>query len=570
MGVVVLGGCLKGNMALGSSYGPEAMLSPDGARLIYASRGRLFTRRLELPAATELAGSEGGYAPFLSPDGDWVAFFASGKLKKLSLQGGAPVVVCDAPLGAGGSWGADGAMVAALSSVGPLSRIPPGGGVPAPVTHLASGEVTHRWPQILPGGKAVLFTTSASLSDFDGANIEAVALRNGRRKTLVHGGTFGRYLYMKGGPGYLTYIRNGTLYATAFDPESLEVRGTPAPVLEQVEYNWSSGSAQFDFSQIGTLVYRSGTAEASGLDVVQWIDRNGNTQPLLAKPGRYFYPHLSPDNQRLAVEIADKGSRDIWIYDWLREVMNRLTSDAAGSANMNPLWSPDGRYIIFAGKGGMYWTLANGGETPQRFTESQALQLPYSVARNGARLALMQQAVGGGISISTMPILFSRAGLVGGKPEAYLQTSSDARYPALSPDGSWLAYTSNESGTYEVYVRAFPNPAGKWQISNGGGAYPVWSQAGRELLFRSLDSRFMVVNYTRQGDSFVAGKPRLWSEKRLLDSVVGQGAFDLTSDGRRVVMLVPVEAGGQTAQNEAIFLENFLDEVRRHVRSNVQ
>ena len=341
-------------------------------------------------------------------------------------------------------------------------------------------------------------------------------------------------------------------------------------MLEQVGYNWSSGSAQLDFSQTGTLVYRSAIAETSGLDTVQWMDRNGNTQPLLGKPCRYFYPHLSPDNRRLAVEIADKGSRDIWIYDCQREVMNRLTSDAAGSANMNPLWSPDGRYIIFAGKGGMYWTLANGGETPHRFTESQTPQLPYSVARNGARLALMQQAASGGISLWTMPILFSGTGLVGGKPEAYLQTSSDARYPALSPDGNWLAYTSNESGAYEVYVQAFPNRGGKMQISNGGGAYPVWSQDGRELLFRSLDSRFMVVNYTRQGDSFVAGKPRLWSEKRLLDSVMGQGAFDLTSDGRRVVMLMPVEAGERTAQNEAIFLENFLDEVRRRVRLNGQ
>lgn len=456
------------------------------------------------------------------------------------------------------------------SSAGPLSRIPPGGGAPAPVTYLAPGEVTHRWPQILPGGKAVLFTASASLSDFDEANIDAVTLRDGRRKTLVRGGAFGRYLYVKGGPGYLTYIQNGTLYAVAFEPDSLDVRGTPAPVLEQVGYNWSSGSAQLDFSHTGTLVYRSAIAETSGLDTVQWMDRNGNTQPLLGKPCRYFYPHLSPDNRRLAVEIADKGSRDIWIYDCRREVMNRLTSDAAGSANMNPLWSPDGRYIIFAGKGGMYWTLANGGETPHRFSESQTPQLPYSVARNGARLALMQQAAGGGISLWTVPILFSGTGLVGGKPEAYLQTSSDARYPALSPDGSWLAYTSNESGIYEVYVRAFPNPGGKWQISNGGGAYPVWSQDGRELLFRSLDSRFMVVNYIRQADSFVAGKPRLWSEKRLLDSVVGQGSFDLTSDGRRVVMLMPVKDGERTAQNEAIFLENFLDEVQRRMRAKGQ
>lgn len=234
---------------------------------------------------------------------------------------------------------------------------------------------------------------------------------------------------------------------------------------------------------------------------------------------------------------------------------------------MNPVWSPDGRYIIFAGKGGMYWIPANGAGKPQPLTRSEVPQLPYSIDRNGTRLALMEQAVGGGISVWTMPIQFNGAGVRGGKPEPFGQASSDVRYPALSPDGNWLANTSSESGIYEVYVRSFPNPDGKWQISNGGGAYPVWSQDGRELLYRALDSRFMAVDCARKGDSFVAGKPRLWSEKRLLMSVVGQGVFDLTSDGRRVVMLAPVDAEERTAQNDAIFLENFLDEVRRRVSS---
>ena len=431
--------------------------------------------------------------------------------------------------------------------------------------------MTHRWPQILPGGTAVLFTENSSLTDFSAANIDVVTLRDGKRKTLVHGGTFGRFLYVDGKPGYLAFIRNSTLYTVAFDRDSLQTRGTPVPVLEHVGYNWNSGSAQFDFSQTGTLVYRSGMADITDLDIVQWMNRDGNTQPLLTKPGRYFYPHLSPDNQRLAVEIADKGSRDIWIYDWKRDLMTRLTFDAAGSANMNPLWSPDGRHIIFAGKGGMYSILTNGAGKPQRLTESETPQLPYSITRNGRRLALMEQLVGGGISVWTMAIQFSGSGVLGGKPEAYLQTSFDVRYPALSPDGNWLAYTSNESGIYEVYVRAFPNPGGKWQISSGGGAYPVWSPNGRELLFRSLDSRFMVVSYAPEGESFVADKPRLWSERRVLDSVVGQGAFDLASDRRRVIMLAPVETERRTAKNDAIFLENFLDEVRRvidHLKSS--
>jgi serine/threonine-protein kinase len=174
----------------------------------------------------------------------------------------------------------------------------------------------------------------------------------------------------------------------------------------------------------------------------------------------------------------------------------------------------------------------------------------------------MQQAVSGGIAVWTMPLQIIDTGLVGGAPEAFV---SDARYPAFSPDGHWMAYTSNESGTYEVYVRTFPDRGGKWQVSSGGGAYPVWSSNAHDLMFRGLDSRFMVVTYSREGESFVAAKPRVWAEKRLLQSVVGQGTFDLSSDGKRVVMLTPVEAEGRTAQNDAIFLENFFDEVRRRV-----
>lgn len=549
-------------VSLGSSYGPDVMLSPDGTRLVYATHGQLFTRKLDVSKATELAGSTGAFAPFLSPDGQWVAFFAGSKLKKLSFDGGEPVVLCDAPLAAGGSWGSDGTIIAALSSLGPLSRISAGGGVPLRVTQLEPGELTHRWPQVLPGSKAVLFTANASLTDFSSGNIAAADLRSGQRKTLVHEATFGRYLGVQGGAGYLTYIQNGSLFAVAFDPDSLEVRGKPAPVLEQVGYNWNSGSAQLDFSQTGTLVYRSAIPETSGLVTVQWMDTDGETQPILAKPGHYYYPHISPDNQRLALEIADGRNRDIWIYDLRREVMTRLTFDAAGSANMNPVWSPDGHYIIFGGKGGMYWIASNGAGKPQRLPQSQTLQLPYSIAPDGGRLALMQQAVSGGIAVSTMPLQISGTGLVGSGPEAFV---SDARYPAFSPDGHWMAYTSNESGIYQVYVRAFPDRGGKWQVSSGGGAYPVWSSNAHELMFRGLDSRFMVVTYAREGESFAAGKPRVWAEKRLLQSVMGQGAFDLSSDGKHVVMLAPVEAEGRTAQNDAIFLENFFDDVRRRV-----
>jgi protein kinase-like protein/WD40 repeat protein len=232
------------DVSLGSPAGIDEIISPDGTRIVYVSQRRLFTRRLDQPNATELAGTQGANAPFFSPDGQWVAFFTSGKLQKISVDGGSAIALCDAANAPGGSWGEDGNIIAALSSTNGLSRIPFAGGPPTPVTDLQNGEITHRWPQILPGGKAVLFTASANATAFDGANIEVMSLADHRRKTLVRGGTFGRYLPS----GHLVYVNRGTLFAVSFDVDRLEVHGTPAPVLDQIGYTTVQGSAQLDFS----------------------------------------------------------------------------------------------------------------------------------------------------------------------------------------------------------------------------------------------------------------------------------------------------------------------------------
>jgi serine/threonine-protein kinase len=312
---------LGAGVSLGSIGGADTILSPDGTRLVYVSQGKLFTRKMDQPKAVELAGTEGAFAPFFSPDGQWVAFFATGKLKKISVEGGSAVALCDATnVPQGGSWGEDGNIIATLNTNGSLSRIPSAGGAPTPVTELAQGETTHRWPQILPGGKAVLFTSSASATAFDGANIEVISLSDHgadhRRKTLQRGGTFGRYLPASHGTGHLVYISKGTLFAVPFDPDKLEVHGTPSPVLEEVAYSTLNGFAQFDFSRNGTLVYGSGGAAGGNLVTVQWLDAAGKTQPLLAKPGVYHRPRVSPDGQRLAF---DDGS-DIWLYEALHRV----------------------------------------------------------------------------------------------------------------------------------------------------------------------------------------------------------------------------------------------------------
>jgi len=549
------------DVSLGSYAGADAIISPDGARLVYVSHNRLFTRRLDQPQTTELPGTEGGYAPFFSPDGQWVAFFAGGKLKKVSVPGGAAIVLCNAPLGMGGSWGEDGTIVAALNIVSGLSRIPAGGGAPAPLTELdrERGDFTHRWPQILPGGKAVLFTAhTRNIGGFDDASIEVMSLGDRRTKTLLRGGTYGSYVPS----GQLLYVNRGTLFAVPFELGPLELRGVPTPVLNQVASSIITGSAQFEASQAGTLVYGSGGAR-SGSVSVQWLDRDGKTRPLVPKPGDYGRPKLSPDGRRLAMEVTDGASQDIWVYDTERDTMTRMTFD--GKVNQGPIWSPDGRYIVFGDREGLSWTRADGAGKPQPLTRTKGTVYPYSFTPDGKRLAYHDLDPGTGYDLWTVPLESDGTGLRAGKPEVFLQTSFDERYPTFSLDGRWLAYSSTESGGFQVYVRAFPDKGAKWQISSAGGAYPMWSHGGHELFFESLDNRIMVAGYTVQGDSFVPDKPRLWSQTTLANLVNASRNVD-APDGKRVVAVMPAdEPEGQQSQHHVVFLENFFDELRRRV-----
>jgi len=308
------------------------------------------------------------------------------------------------------------------------------------------------------------------------------------------------------------------------------------------------------------LVYRSGGASAANLVTVQWLGANGKTEPLLAKPGFYQRPRLSPDGQRLAL---DDGS-DIWVYEARRDTMTRLTF--GGGAN-TPAWSPDGRYVTLRRNGGIWWVRSDGAGKTQPLIQGQNVLFAWSFTADGKRLAYYEVNPRTADDIWTATVEGDSEGLRAGKPEVYLQTSADERHPSFSPDGRWLAYTSDESGTYEVYVRAFPDKGGKWQISNAGGAYPVWSGNGHELFFRAQDNRIMVATYAAKGDSFVPDKTRMWSDRPLANlGVVGVSNYDLAPDGKRIAALMPVETPeAQQTQNHVIFLMNFADELQRKV-----
>jgi serine/threonine protein kinase/Tol biopolymer transport system component len=547
---------LGSSMPLATLFGPDVIISPDGNRLVFVSGTRLFTRRLDQPKAAELAGTEGGMAPFFSPDSRWIAFFAGRNLKKISVEGGAAVPLCDATALRGGSWGEDGDIIAAITTTGSLSRIPSAGGVPAPVTELAPGEATHRWPQILPGGRAVLFTASNSISSFDNANIEVMSFKDRRRKTLQHGGTYGRYLPS----GHLVYVSKSTLFAVPFDLDKLEVYGSPAPVLQVASTQF--GAAQFDFSQNGTLIYRIGGA-TGGLRMLCWLDSAGKMQPLPAKSNLFMQPRLSPNGRLLLLTITSGSGSDIYTYDYQRDILTRLTNGSGGF--IFPVWSPDGRFVAFGGGEGLLWTRADGAGKPQPLTASNSAQLPFSFSPDGKRLAFQQYNPASPIEIFTVAVENRNGHLQAGKPEIYMQTPTGALLPAFSPDGRWIAYMSSESGERQIYVCAFPNKGDRYQVSSNGGMLAVWSPNGRELFYVTEDQRIMVVTYTVKENSFVPDKPHLWTETRIANTSVFQN-FDITPDGKRLVVLMPAEgAEEQKAQNHVTFLLNFFDELRRRV-----
>jgi serine/threonine-protein kinase len=366
------------------------------------------------------------------------------------------------------------------------------------------------------------------------------------------------------------------LFAVPFDLDKLETRGTAVPILDDVAYNGSLGAGQFSFSPApsgrGTLIYRKKADADAAMFTVAWLDNAGKTEPLLAKPAVYARPSLSPDGQRLALPVSGgAGSgRDIWVYEWKRDIMTRLTF--TGNA-LNPTWSPDSRYIAFesqtAAEYGIFAIRTDGAGQLQPLTQSKGRQQPWSFTPDGKRLAFHESANDGTNvpDLWTVPVQSDGAVLRAGKPEVFLQTTADERHPSFSPDGRWIAYDSNESGTYQVYVRAFPDKGGKWQVSNAGGAYPAWSRAGHELFFEAPDGHIMAAAYTVKGDSLISEKPRQWSPLVVGVENNAYRVFDPAPDGKRMAVLMPASSANaeSEARNHVGFLENFLDELRRKV-----
>ncbi len=548
-------------------------ISPDGTRLVLqvfdstASQFLLASRRLDESRFTPIPGTEEPASAFFSPDGQWLAFFGNGRLRKIPIQGGAPVVLCSAENFPSGSWGDDGSIIAALKTYSGLSRISSGGGTPAAVTELAEGETMHRWPQVLPGSDGVLFTAYRGGGAED-ANIDALSFKTHQRKTLVHGGEMAKYVAGQNGEGYLIYLHQNTLLAVAFDPRKLATAGTAQPIVDDVRAMGQTYRGDFDISQTGTLVYLSGSGEPGRS--IFWLDPSGKTEPLHPAPGFYNGLQFSPDGKRLVFGMGDPVTvEDLWVQDLERNTSVRLTS--LGGVSESPLWSPDGKYILFAHtpNDSIYRVHADGAGEPQQLAKVETATFLSSISPDGKRVAFAAGNPFTTMQVSTAPLEVTSEHPLLGKMEPFLRAAGFPM-PAFSPDGRWLAYSSAETGTSEIYVQPYPGPGGKVAISTGGGTFPVWSPNARQLFFIAQKG-IMVADFSATDNSFSPGKPRLWAPHPILFNY-GGGPFQtyaLAPDGKRfAVVLYPDGTTERQSHLHLTYLLNFADELRRRVPAN--
>ena len=533
---------------------PSVALSPTGAHLAYvASRGgssQVFLQRMDSLQAEPIPGTEQALGPFFSPDGQWLGFFAAGKLMKVSVNGGSPVFVCSAPIGFGAVWGPDDTITFAPTGDSGLMRVSAVGGTPSPVTKLDSqkGEFSHRWPDLLPDGKTVLFTIG-TLGSWDDAQIVTQSLETGERQTLITGGTFPHYVPT----GHVIYARAGRLMAVPFDLGQRKVTGPPFVVLSRV---WESldGAAQLSVSPLGHLVYAPGGLPSSEHMLV-WVNRTGGIEPLAAPSRAYSDPRLSADGRRLAVTITDT-SENIWVYDIATGTFTQLTFEGNNSM---PVWTPDGARIAFAsnrtGPLNLFWKRTDGGGTDERLTTSPQPDAAHSWSPDGHRLVFVEQSPTTGRDIW----MLSTDGDL--RPRPVMQSPFNEAGPALSPDGRWLAYVSDESGRNEIYVTPFPSVLGKWQVSTEGGTEPLWNRDGSEIFYR-IGNQVMTARTTTT-PSFKTNTPQLLFEGAYDKGKASRPAYDVTADGQRFLM-VKTGDNEPAATRFEVVLEWF-EELKRRV-----
>jgi serine/threonine-protein kinase len=542
-------------------WGSAVTLSSDGSQLVYVVREgdttRLYRRSMDSFEAEPIPGTEGARAPFFSPDGSLVGFYAGGEVKKVSLEGGALSTVTE--MGAtpfvGGDWCPDDTIIFSHCTYG-LEKVLASGGTTEHITSVLNtpDEFQHQFPQLLPGGKAILFTIWNTPED---ARIAVHDPTSGEHRTVLEPGTHARYVPT----GHLVYAWEGELLAASFNLQELTVTGLPVRVLESVLMDENRGAAHFSVSDKGTLVYVPGGIVRDERTLV-WVDRTGKVEPM-PFPTADFAIRASPDGKHLLVSrLGVRGSGlDVWIYDLERGTQRRLT-DEKGDEYW-AAWTHGGQRVVYNSTRGesvnLYWKQMDGSGPEELFVESEDWLQPFSASADGNLFAFQSSDhPTSGFDIWVLPLEGDR------QPRPFLQTTNNEIHPTLSPDGRWLAYASNESGRLEVYVQPYPGPGAVTPISTDGGLEPIWSPDGREIYYRPPGGdQVMSVSFSPTEPSPSVGKPRLLFEGRFAGGFSYGRKYDLAPDGKRFLMIQENEPPPPTTQYNVVL--NWFEELKRLV-----
>jgi serine/threonine protein kinase len=523
------------NFAFGGDVSGPPVLSPDGQRLAFSAIGsdgkqRLWVRPLDFATAQPLEGTEGATFPFWSPDSRSLGFFASGKLNRIDASGGPTLAIASASNGRGGSWGADGTILYTPDTISPIYGVPASGGTPEPVTKLNASlnETTHRWPQFLPDGKHFLFYAHGEISQNHATY--AASLDGGAPKLLLRGNSSAVYTP----PGYLLFVRQGTLMAQRFDVSNLRLAGDAVPLAENSAVDGIISRGIFTVSENGILAYQVGNGWLRPARLL-WFDRSGKQIAETGTPDYFTAASLSPDGRKLAAEIGERGTTlNIWVFDLARGIPTRLTFSP--NTNAGPTWSPDGKTMAFlsdrSGKFHAYQKAADGTGSTMPLVVDDAQESFPSFSSDGRYLTFDRLAPtpGSHTEIWALPLFGDR------KAFPVVQSSQfDVGEPALSPDGKWLAYISHETGLEEIYIVPFPKGTGKWEVSGGGGKWPRWRHDGKELFYFSLDNKLMSAEISQQGAGLVIGKVALlFPTVAVVPST--HWPYDVSADGKKFVV----------------------------------